>query len=492
MAKKVSELITEEEVLNWSKGDTITITAGTGAGKSYFVKNMVYDIAKRDNQKILMLVHRTNCKNQFEYELNKDGKSDIITVMTYQTIEYKELHNLEFDLSEYDYIFADEFHYFMSDASFNKTTDLSLQVILNNRQAIRVFMSATGNDVSDYLKDYKALNVKAYNLDINFNYIESLAFYYKDETLEYYMDQAINNKQKSIFFIQSAEKAYNLYKNYKEHSMFNCSKSNKLFKHVNKDKLQNLLMNERFNDLILITTTALDTGVNIIDEDLNHVLCDVSNPNTLIQCLGRKRIQHENDKLHVTIKSIPNTVIGGRLTTVRRNKQMTDFFYEGGIVKVMQSFPRQYDKSVVLYDTMKKGQLIKEVNELAYNKYANDEAIYKEMLANGEHGHMRYIVNLLNHTNYTVQESVQEAQCLSDYLESLVGKVMLKVIDRQEVIQTINIKQNGRLVKSLKAINSVLEEKRFKYQIKQFRTTRTIDGIKSEYSSAWRVEKITQ
>ena len=85
--KRVSEIITTEEIKKWNKGDIITITAGTGAGKSYFIKNILYAFAKKENKKILFLIHRTDCKNQFYEEIKRDNKLDTINIKTYQSIE---------------------------------------------------------------------------------------------------------------------------------------------------------------------------------------------------------------------------------------------------------------------------------------------------------------------------------------------------------------------------------------------------------------------
>ena len=43
---KVGELI-KKEGINWNKGDIITIKAGMGKGKSYFIKNMLYALQSR-------------------------------------------------------------------------------------------------------------------------------------------------------------------------------------------------------------------------------------------------------------------------------------------------------------------------------------------------------------------------------------------------------------------------------------------------------------
>ncbi|WP_297633548.1 DEAD/DEAH box helicase family protein [uncultured Clostridium sp.] len=138
---RISEIITIEDIKNWNKGEIVTITAGTGAGKSYFIKNILHAFAYLKNTKILMLVHRTNCKDQFLNEIKKDKKTDSIDIATYQSLEQKKGF---YYLQQYDYIVCDEFHYFMQDAAFSTTTDISLDRILGQTDKVRIFMSATG------------------------------------------------------------------------------------------------------------------------------------------------------------------------------------------------------------------------------------------------------------------------------------------------------------------------------------------------------------
>ena len=102
--KNISSLITIDTVRNWNKGEVITISAPTGKGKSHFIKNNVYLVAAERGQKILFLVHRKRCKQQFYDELKRDRKLDTIDVVTYQTIE----HIKDFDFNEYEYIVCDE------------------------------------------------------------------------------------------------------------------------------------------------------------------------------------------------------------------------------------------------------------------------------------------------------------------------------------------------------------------------------------------------
>jgi len=152
---RVSDVVTIDKIESWIPGDLITIKSGTGGGKSYLIKNILYPIAKRDGKKILMLTHRSNCATQFKEELARDDKLDVIKIMTYQKLEYMYMKSNEKDLDEYNYIVCDEFHYFMGDASFSKTTDISLDLILSQIFATRIFMSATGDHMKTYINDIK-------------------------------------------------------------------------------------------------------------------------------------------------------------------------------------------------------------------------------------------------------------------------------------------------------------------------------------------------
>lgn len=114
MKRRITDVISKEDVRAWKPGNNVLISAPMGAGKSYFCKNTLYDLAKEVGGKILMLIHRSNCVEQFKYEIESDGKQDVIDVVTYQSLEYGRLHNTskQIDLSKYKYVVSDEFHYF--------------------------------------------------------------------------------------------------------------------------------------------------------------------------------------------------------------------------------------------------------------------------------------------------------------------------------------------------------------------------------------------
>lgn len=99
----ISEKITNEKIEKWQPGQNITLSAGTGAGKSHFIKYRLNNFAASQGKKVLLLVHRLNCQNQFTKEMEK--KTDNIDIITYQYIEsqIKKTHQ-PYDFSKYSYI----------------------------------------------------------------------------------------------------------------------------------------------------------------------------------------------------------------------------------------------------------------------------------------------------------------------------------------------------------------------------------------------------
>ena len=67
---------------------------------------------------------------------------------------------------------------------------------------------------------------------------------------------------------------------------------------------------------------------------------------------------------------------------------------------------------------------------------------------------------------------------------------MLTLEDRKELIEKIHATDNrGRLLKSATALNAYLEEINSEFRIKQFETSRIIEGKKRKYKSAWKIDK---
>ena len=382
--KRVSDIISTSDIESWTTKNLIIISAGTGAGKSYFVKNQLYEYAKSEGKKILFLIHRTNCVNQFRYEIERDHKTDTIDIMTYQKMEYDILnYDRHINFPKYKYIVYDEFHYFVSDTNFNKSTDISFTEIMRQRQCIKLFMSATGEKVEYYLSRRNRKNICKYSLSSNYSYVQQLTFFLQDEDVNYIADMCIKHDTKAIFFIQSATKAYKFYKQYADYSIFNCGKSDAHYKYVDEEQISAMLKNEQFDKQFLITTSCFDAGANIIDRDVKIIVADIKDISSLIQCLGRKRSIDGGDKVSFFIKTINNQQLSGLERSTSKQVEMADYLSSHDTQALIVKYPRQVDYNVIIYDDVrvnkqKNNMATKRINQLMYYKKKSDITFYKQ------------------------------------------------------------------------------------------------------------------
>lgn len=486
----ISDIITIREISSWQQGNIITISAGTGGGKSHFIKNGLYDYAKLHNKRILMLVHRRNCIDQFLYEIERDNKTDVIAIKTYQSIESAIRYGKPFNLSAYDYLVIDEFHYFLSDSSINKYTDMSLESILNQSNSVRIFMSATGEKMKHYLTNPKHRNLSTidYNLPHSYLHIKRLEFYKSDDTLNAYIDHAIKNNIKAILFIDDVERAFILHQQYKEHTLFNCSENQSAYyKYVDKDKIQSMLRNERFNELILITTSVMDSGVNIIDSELNHIVCDIKSLDVLRQCVGRKRIKTKGDYLILHIKHINNQMLGGMETQLKSKLKHSLYLRNNGESAYIEKFGRENDDSNIVYDVLENGKTSKKINEMIFLKYLSDINDVYMFKKNGYHRIISKIFNL----PYNFYEEEKEVKDLSMYLDSIVGMKLYK--EDQDKLKQI-FKDNGLNSRTLgiNTLNGNLKDRKLPYVINigDRKSYRDEEGKVKKERSHWIVGKI--
>lgn len=430
----VSDLIKEKDIQQWKQGDIIAIKAGTGQGKSYFIKNTLYEYAKANNKKILLLVHRINCEEQFK--MNTKGKESTIKIEKYQTIDYIYENDGIYNFSMYDYIVCDEFHYFTSDASFNNTTDMSIKAILEQINSIRIFMSATADLMEKYINKYKKLKTIDYKLDSDFSFINKLYFYTNLKTEEKLIENIIKKNERCIVFINDRERLEKLYLKYKDHSLFNCAKGEKEYKHVKPDTITKMLKEYKFNENIIFTTSVMDTGISIKDERLKHIICsNITDINVLIQMLGRKRILHDEDKVNVYIKNINNNVLGGYLRQAKEKARRAKYLKTFGQNEYIKKYKKKPENKSIIYFNVEDGDIIIRKNEMAYFKTLEDIVSFQTMI---DRGYKKVVADTLE-TKYANIEHLEQKQTLEEYLEGIVGKRLYK--EEQQELSDLIIKE---------------------------------------------------
>src|SRR5690606_6317598 len=379
---------------------------------------------------------------------------------------------------------CDESHYPLLDSKFSVSSDLSLNAILNNN-SIKILMSATGNQMKMFLNDYMDIKTIDYVIPKDYSYIEHLEFFFED-VLEEYLKEAIEKNIKAIFFIQSAEKAYELHKQFKQHTMFNCSSGNsKYYKYVDQDKVNAMLENERFDDLILITTSVMDSGVNIVDPELHNVVCDIEDIGTLIQCVGRKRLTGEDDFIHLKVKALNNKRLGGMYTKAYNELKSADVLMDKGEQAYVAENYRGIKDGLVYDELDSNGSVVKKVNQVMYHKLLYDKELYYHLLSL-KGGYVDYVSNIFKKKKYDVYEKRERKMKLEEYLDSLIGKKLFKE-EQNELIEQIDLRDGkGRKLKSITLLNEYLKESKLTYFLISKKDDRMVDG-KRRTQTYWEV-----
>lgn len=462
MKKKeyISDKISVSDIENWKYNDVILISAPTGRGKSTFIMDKLYGNAKKNNKKILLLSNRDILKKQFEKELEVRENTEIIDIVNYQLIEDRILHNKDISkFKDYDYIVADEAHYFFDDSSFNDTTDLSLEWILNQEDKTRIFMSATSDFLTRYLTGHKKIDIIPYIIEDDYTYIENLYFYEDDEVLKKMLHELPEN-EKAIYFAP-ANKAYKI-NGELDDSSFICSKNNKSYnKYIDEEIRQQIIDKEKFDCQVLCTTTVMDNGINIKDDNVKHIIIDVFDINTIIQCLGRRRIQNIDETINVYIRNCDGQVLSGKKQgIINKIKYPKILIYEGQDI-LIEKHPRKNYGNAIYEIINKDGQIEKRVNNIMYFKYLNTALFCEELLnKNSKKAYKRRITKELGFNIAMTQdlESVYDAIALQDYLDKFVN-IRLFEEEQNELIEIIDLRDSrNRQQKSYKQIKAYIEE----------------------------------
>lgn len=387
----VSDVITEEEYSKWT-GKIVFLPAGTGRGKTTFILDeyIPYLVNALKKTKILYLCNRKALKNQIEKKAAKEGIN--ITVDTYQSLEYKYKYTNfddEIPVLDYDAYVMDEAHYFLSDSTFNLYTDVSYNLIMGQKNKTRLFMSATGFDIFNHIceeldnrdEDY-IFAAKYDNLRTDYSYVSKVYWYNSAEQYESILKHIDKQKgEKALIFGDSLKKYKHFTKvmSMKEKSYYFYGESLKKF--FGRKRIARVT--DYYEDKqkhYLVTTTAMDNGIDIKCEKVKHIICDIFDINILIQCLGRKRTEDEHDTCTFYIKVPDQNELEHNIKEYRKNINEIEFFKNSRDDWKKQYVLDRKKHSQNIYEIDRNGVIDFKVNELRYANYTVKEKLLTEIL----------------------------------------------------------------------------------------------------------------
>lgn len=219
--KRFSDLI-EDKYKSW-KDTRIILDGGTGSGKTYFVLNKIGKYAKECNCKILYLCNRSKLRDQTYGDIKKLKLQDTVIVMTYQSLQNRIKHKDTFP--HYDYIIADECHYFTNDALFNEYTDLSYKYLKHQSKNVVIYISATAKVFFHWMKQKEIVTQEHYfSIPKDYSYVDKVYFYDKKYLIPQ-IDKILEEEKDSkiIVFCNSITRMLELYKKYENQADYAAS-----------------------------------------------------------------------------------------------------------------------------------------------------------------------------------------------------------------------------------------------------------------------------
>ena len=431
--KYIAEII-GQEYKEWHN-EGIILSSGTGGGKTTFACDILIPYALEQGKNVLYL---TNRKPSYEQIMERIKNYPNVKLMTYQLLQ--SLIRKDETLPHFDFIIADEAHYFHTDGLFNEYTDLSYDWLVNQKDCVVVYMSATGDALfPGLILSGIVMPNRKYVIPKDYSYIDAVYFYDKSQITEIINNILSQNPDdKILVFVNSLKRLKEMHCIYGDKAYYLASKSNV------KDKSLSFIDYDCINDMqyskrILFTTKALDNGFDLKDKAIRHIFCEIIDVDSCIQSIGRKRSQDEKDTCSVYFMRYSNRAIRQfanheEQSLIPVQKLMNDY----------DSFLEEYrhDRDLLRRNRILFGEMEEDseslgkirINHRARMKFERDVQIYHKMLSDG------YEKVLLSFLGDDFKRKVKELQIETtrkdlflEYLQTICGEKLFK--DQQKTLK---------------------------------------------------------
>lgn len=471
--KNVTSLI-GEDYLKWQKGEHIILDCGTGTGKTYFVIKTLGLYCAFEGKNVLYLCNRARLRDKVLREVNNMRLGEVIEVMTYQLLQENNYDEEELiDLVwGYDFIVLDEFHYIESDAWNGKTDIIENLIRYNLDNTSFIFASATASNMFSDLKQKKIVKQsRYYRLSRDYGYVNKIMLF-NGQGSDYVQELLCNipDYEKVVYICSNKEKGYQLKQLLGDRASFVCTAKD----YRNEKEAIKIIGTEivdgaerelvSFDSQVLIATSVLDVGVDLIDRRIKHIVTDFVFIDLIEQSLGRKRELDSKDTCNFHIRNFDNKSIAGIINgkkarivnAINIDKgKFDDLELNKRIVVGLENSKMIYDE--IDYDLFDKKDILKKVVNKTMLKAEKNMVDELEIIKH--FGFKNCIEMRFRGVEIEVVEEVKERARLDElelYLKGIAGKKLFK--DEQiELINRVDIRVNGTQKKSYSNINKGLE-----------------------------------
>ena len=321
----------------WQPKNPVMLDLPPGTGKTTFVYDVLLEEALNRGMNLLLVSNRVALSSQQKFaimERTHDPRKKLLTdegvrqtedFGPVRVITYHRLSALLHDktsipwITNLAYVVFDEAHFFAADALFNPNTDYYLRLACQRfSNSVRVYMTGTSWDILEPLADAE---LKYYRHPRTFvpQYVPPREFIrytrspdFSSYTLHFFRELSDltpkilgNSREKWLVFTDSKERG----------KAFETSLGDKCL-YLDADskstaEWNTIISAKRFEQQVLVTTSALDNGINIIDSGVKNIAIVADNRTSLIQMMGRKRLG-KGEKVNLWVCDLPKRTIAAR------------------------------------------------------------------------------------------------------------------------------------------------------------------------------------
>lgn len=464
----VSDVITPDIVGKLEKGKNYIIGSEMNSGKNVWMRNILLPYADENNERTLILSHRTQTLKQqaiyleeYKWEQLKKFRGGMFDIKSYQAFQ-KMIKRNDPIIHSYDYIVCDEAHYFVSDSSFNTRTELAFDFLNENTEAIKIFMTATSEGLG-YLPWKNKLEVLHVANYYN-NQVKDMYRYEQNETVLAVIDNEVEKGNKVIAFHNSKDTICD----------FDIGNSKVLYSGNRENSLEfkQIAETRQFECDVLNTTKLMTEATEIKDESVETVVIHgISDIDTFVQATGRVR----NQKVNVYYKRISKRSIQTKLRYLEKQLSYFDEFERLGQIE----FIKEYGLDVI-DKSMKAFYLTTVIDPVSNQEYPRlkihqtglgylmyQAEMYEFM---DEHGFEAFFDKYFPNIHFYDLEQLKKEELIQlDIVENYVDKKIFKE-QQQELIDLICKKyglrgKNGSTKVGMNTINSFFEENNICFRI---------------------------
>lgn len=322
------------------------LSAQMGRGKTYLVNYTLRGYALEKGKKVLYLCNRNALSKQqvkavhdavnpaLPFYWGKDQTcytEGSISVMTYQRY-YMEQQDKRF-AQKYNFVVADEAHFFYADSRFNADSEKILFSIVKNFQhAFRLWITATPEKVYDliyaaefsmhpdewkgaagkniftkkFIKLDTMTRMPALYFEWDMTSYQQKYFFTKNEKIIDHMRTNASEMNKYVVFVDSKMRGQNMQQQLQSANI-SCTyidRSSRTSLNIDqRHSWEKLLETGKFDTSVLITTSVLDNGFSIHDKAVKNIVLMADERTEFLQELGRIRIQ-PSEKINVFVKKM--------------------------------------------------------------------------------------------------------------------------------------------------------------------------------------------